>query len=326
MTGRVGPWAGRIAIRLLTGLSTLTVVAVGVFLALHLLKGGFANLYLGPTATPESIAALNRQYGFDAPVLVQLWRWVRSMAQGDFGISLVSGESVSSLLADRLPVTAELAVYASVLAIVIGFPVGVLVGTVGRRRRSATGLRAASALSVSLPDFVVGAVIVYTLSRVAPSLLSIGSHTSLVSDTAGNLRQFFFPALTLALFPAAILVRTLRDSVQSTLAEPYVRAALIRGESRRQIIRRHVLRNSSLPALTVSTVNFGYLFGGAVIVENIFGLPGMGQELVNAINQRDYAVVQVGVLVGAAAFISINILSDWMYTLVDPRLRLQGAR
>lgn len=316
-------WIGRILIRLFTGVATLLAVGVLVFLALHLLAGGYANLYLGPTATHAQVLALNQKYGFNAPVLLQLWRWLTHAGEGHFGTSLVSGQSVGTMLSLRLPVTVELAVYASLLSVLLGVPVGIYIGTRQRRKWSTTALRGVSALSISVPDFVFGSVVLYLLSRYAPDLTSIGSYTTLGADPGLNLEQMFFPALTLALFPAAILVRTLRDSVQSVLVEPYVAAAIQRGETRGEIIRRHVLRNASLPALTVSAVNFGYLLGGAVIVENIFGLPGMGQELVSAINARDYAVVQSFVVIGAAAFIAINILSDWIYTLVDPRLRAE---
>jgi peptide/nickel transport system permease protein len=325
MMSATAPWIRRTLTRLLLAVTTLVVVTITVFLALHLLKGGYANIYLGTTATQDQVAALNHQYGLDAPLMVQLWRWLLYAVRGDFGTSLVSGQPVSSVLALRLPVTAELALYASALAVIVGLPVGVLIGTAGRLRKSATGLRAASALSVSLPDFVVGSVLVYLLTRFAPSYLSVGSYIPFTANPAVNLRQMFFPAATLALFPAAILVRTLRDSIQSVMAEPYIHAAALRGEDRRQIVRRHILRNSSLPALTVSAVNFGYLLGGAVIVENVFGLPGMGQELINSINARDYAVVQAGIVVGAGAFIAINMVSDSIYGLIDPRLRVRGV-
>lgn len=319
------PWIRGTLTRILLAVTTLAVVSVVVFLALHLLKGGYANIFLGPTATQAQVDALNHQYGLDAPVLTQLSRWLSNLVHGDFGTSLVSGQPVSSMLALRLPVTAELAVYASLLAAIVGVPIGVLIGTIGRKSRSAAGLRAASALSVSVPDFVVGSVLVYLLTRFAPTYLSVGSYTALTADPGVNLRQMFFPAMTLALFPAAVLARTLRDSVHSVLAEPFIRAAALRGEDRRQIIRRHVLRNSSLPALTVSAVSFGYLFGGAVIVENVFALPGMGQELIDSINARDYPVVQACIVVGAGAFIAINLISESVYGLIDPRLRVPGV-
>jgi peptide/nickel transport system permease protein len=317
-------WAGRSLVRILLALVTLAVVAIVVFLALHLLKGGFADIYLGPTATPAEVAALNSKYGLDAPIAVQTWRWLADLAQGNFGTSLVSGQPVSSVLALRLPVTAELAVYAIVITVVLGLPVGVLIGIAGRQRGTTAALRAATALSVSLPDFVVGSVLVYLLTRFAPAFLSIGNYTALSADPAVNLRQMFFPAVTLALFPTSILSRTLRDSIRSVMAEPYIRSAALRGEGRWQIVARHVLRNASLPALTVSTVNFGYLFGGAVIVENVFGLPGIGQGLITAINERDYAVVQACVIVGAGAFIAINMISESFYGLIDPRVRSRG--
>lgn len=314
----------RTALRVGAAVLTLAVVITVVFFALHLLRGGYATVYLGPTATPDQVDALNHQYGLDAPLLVQLGRWVGGLTRGDIGFSLVSGQPISTVLALRLPVTVELAVLALLLVLLVGIPLGTFLGTSSTTRRTADGFRAASALAVSLPDFVVGSVLVYLLTRFLPTSVQIGSYTALASDPARNLQQMIFPALTLSLFPTAVLVRTLRDSVRSVMAEPHVQAAVLRGETRREVITRHVLRNASLPALAVTTVSFGYLLGGAVIVETVFGLPGLGQALVDSINLRDYGVVQACVLFGAAAFIGVSVITESLTPLIDPRLRVQA--
>jgi len=313
---------GRLCARALTGLGTLAVVAVIVFLTMHGLAGSFAQIYLGPTATPSSVHALEVHYGLTASVWTQLGRWLIGIVHLHFGVSLVSGQAVGTILGKRLGVTIELALLATAVAVAGGVPIGCAVGmaeTTTRRREDV--LRGFSAMSVSVPDFVIGSGIVYLISRFPALGFRVGSYTPVSEDPLRNLRDVILPVITLAVFPAALIVRTLRDSVRTVKSEQYVVAAMVRGETTAQIVRRHILRNALLPTITVIATSFGYLLGGAVIVETVFDLPGMGQELISAISNRDYNVVQAEVVIGAGAFIAVNMLSEWLYSVVDPRLR-----
>jgi peptide/nickel transport system permease protein len=314
-----------LAARLANGVATLFAVAILVFVAMQMVPGGYADIYLGPQGTLEDIQALEAKFGLDQPLYVQLGKWLANIATGNFGISLQTGRPVSEVLVERLPVTIELSLLAMLIAMIVALPIGLFLGLSGSNRVAQDGLRVGSALSVSIPDFVSASVVVYILSLLGSDWLSIGRHYDLFRDPLLNLKTYFFPALTLSLFAIAILVRTLRDSVQTVLAEPYIAAALLRGEGRWQIVRRHVLRNSRIPALAVASVSFGSMFGGAVIIETIYGLPGLGQSLVTSIEGRDYALVQAIVFVGAAAFIVVSIVADLLYAVIDPRLRSAAA-
>jgi peptide/nickel transport system permease protein len=265
-------------------------------------------------------ASLEAEYGLDDPLPVQYVRWLRNVASGEFGSSLGSEIPVSELLVRRVPVTVELALLALLLAIVIGLPLALLAG-MARRRISRGTSRLGGAVAMSTPDFVIGSLFVYLFSRYALGGLKVGDYVPFTDSPLDNLRGMVLPAVTLSLFGIALVVRVGRDAVASVFSEPYVTAASARGESMPHIVRHHVLRNATIPVLTVLAVYTGYLLGGAVIVENLFSLPGLGQTALLAINQRDYPVVQSVVLVAAAAFIAINMLADVAYGVIDPRVR-----
>ncbi len=299
------------------------MVTVLVFGALHLVPGSYADLMLGQFATPAARARLDAAYGLDQPLPVQYLHWLQHAATGDLGASFRSGEPVVRQLGRRLPVTAELAVLSLALSVLVGIPLALVAGmTRGRLARGASRLMGAVAMSV--PDFVLGSLLVYLFSRYALGL-PIGGYVAFGEDPAQNLRAMLLPALTLSVFGIAIVVRTGRDAVAGVLSSPHVAAAVARGERTGHIVRHHVLRNAAIPVLTVLAVSFGYLLGGAVIVENLFSLPGIGQAVLNAINARDYVMVQGVVLVAASVFIAINMLADVAYGAIDPRVRLGAA-
>ncbi len=307
--------------RLIAGSGTLLLVSVLVFCAVHLMPGSYAEMVLGPFSSPEARAALTRDFGLNRPLVIQFVEWLRHVASGDLGASLGTGDPVSRQLARRWPVTTELALLSMLVTLVAGLPLALAAGMArGRFGRGLARLVGASAMST--PDFVLGSLLVFVFSRYSLGVPAGGGYVPLSADPAGNLAAMALPTSTLSVFGIALVVRTGRDAVSGVVSLPHVTAALARGERMGHVIRRHVLRNAAIPVVTVLATFTGYLMGGAVIVENLFSLPGSGQAVLTAVNGRDYAVVQAMVLVAAAAFITINLLADFAYAVLDPRVRL----
>lgn len=297
---------------------TLFVVSVLIFTASRLMPGGFAEVVLGPFASPEQRAAVSAEYGLDRGILVQYGLWLEAVAHGDFGTSMISGESVASELRLRLPVTAELTLLSVGAAVALGVPLGIWTAVrAGRRGGGALG-RLAGGLGVSLPEFVLGSLVVFVFSRYALGL-TVGGYQPLGEDAGANLRSMVLPAAVLSVFAVAVTARTTRDAVLNVLVEPYITASVARGESPGSIIARHVLRNAAIPVMVAVTTIAAYLLGGAVIIEQLFNLPGVGSYVVQAVQRRDYAVVQAGVLLAAAVFIVINMAVDAVAGVLDPR-------
>jgi peptide/nickel transport system permease protein len=323
---RLTRWRGMgtyVAGRLAAGIGTVLVVSVVVFVALHMVPGSYADILTGQTASPQVRAKVVAEYGLGQPLPVQYVKWLGHAVTGDLGASLGTGESVTDQLARRLPVTAELTLLALALTLIVGLPLALLAG-MARTRTSRESSRFLGATAMSMPDFVLGSILVYLFSRYALGL-RVGGYVPFVDDPAGNLRAMLLPALTLSVFGIAILVRTGRDAVASVLSSPHITAATARGESTAHIVRHHVLRNAAIPVVTVLAIYTGYLMGGAVIVENLFSLPGIGQSVLNGVTNRDYPIVQGTVLLAATAFIAINMLADFAYGAFDPRV-VAGVR
>lgn len=303
--------------RALSAAVTLLLVSVLIFVASRLMPGGFAEVVLGPFASPEQKAEVAAKYGLDRGIAVQFWLWLSTALSGDLGISMISGEPVTTEFGLRLPVTAELTLLGVAAAILIGVPLGVWTA-VGAGRRGGVLGRLGSGLGVSMPEFVLGSIVVFLFSRFALGL-TVGGYVPFGEDPAGNLRSMLLPAAVLSVFVVAVTARTTRDAVLEVLVEPYITAAVARGESPGFIVARHVLRNASIPVLTVLTTVTAYLLGGAVIIEYLFNLPGVGSYIVQAVGRRDYAVVQAGVLLAAVVFIVLNTLTDAAAAALDPR-------
>ncbi|GLH99020.1 ABC transporter permease [Phytohabitans aurantiacus] len=297
-------WLGRAV----SAAATLLGVSILIFAAVRMMPGGFAETILGPFATADQKAELADRYGLDQSVFVQYGHWLAAVARGDFGVSMISREPVVSELWARLPVTGQLTLFSVLIATLVGVPLGVL--TAVRARRAAVG-RLLSGLGVSVPEFVLGSLVVFLFSRYALGLPAGGYD---------NVRSLVLPSLVLSFFAISITARTTRDAVMGVLVEPYVTAAVARGESPWFIIRHHVLRNAAIPVVTLLATITAYLLGGALIVEYVFNLPGIGSYVVQAVGRRDYAVVQAGVLLAATVFIVLNLLVDLVVGLIDPRL------
>ena len=314
-----------LAARLLGTLGTLAGVAVLVFLILRALPGDAVTARLGTEAgvlTEEQLAALERYYGLDQPLWQQFTSWLGSVLSGNFGVSVGSGEEVSGLMWSALPVTVELAV----LSILISTPIGIALGVFAATRPGKAGdvgVQSVGLVGLALPEFVTASVVVAVLASTFSYFPDPGTYVPITESVTGNLSQMLYPALVLSVGLVATVMRTTRSAYLEAADTDYVRTAVGKGLTPRRIRLRHVLHNASIPILTIVGIQFGYLLGGTVIIEQVFALPGLGRLLLNGILQQDYAVVQSTVLVVAVAFVLVNLLVDLTYRLLDPRARLR---
>jgi len=304
--------------RLLLLLPTLFGASVVVFMLLRLVPGDPAQVIMGLRATPEGLAAIHRDLGLDLPLWQQYFTWLGHLFRGDLGQDYRSNVAVTTLLSQRLPVTLQLTFMALVLSLVVALPLGVQAavrpGGVADRVAGVVGL-----LGISIPDFWLGIMLILALS-LGLGLFPSSGYVALSDSVAGNLRSFAIPSITLAAGLAAVMVRVTRAAVAEVLSRDFVRFLRAKGLPEGQIIYRHVLRNASVPIITVLGLQFGYLLGGAVIVEQVFSLPGVGSLIVNAALERNYPVVQAGMLVVALMFILVNLGTDILYAVLNPRI------
>ena len=299
-------------------------VSIIVFVAIRLVPGDSITAMLGTEAgllTSQQRAALAAYFGIDQPWYIQYWRWLSDLLQGDLGISVTYGRPVLEVILERFPLTLELALLSMLIALLIGIPAGVFAAT-HNERLSDLGVRVAAMIGQSTPNFVLGLVFIYVLSAGFGVLPVMGSYSSLWTDPLANLGQLILPAITLGFAFAAAVTRISRSAMLDVLSDDYVRTARSKGASSRSVIWRHALPNALIPVVTLSGIEFGYLLGGAVIVEQIFALPGLGRLVLDAIQQRDYALVQGSVLFIALNFMIVNLLVDLAYAALDPRIRL----
>lgn len=305
--------------RLLQLVPVLIGVSFLTFLLLNLLPGDPAVAILGEGATPEAIAALNAQMGLDDPLLLRYWHWIVGAVSGDLGTSLNSGESVTTLLMQRVPASLEIMVLAQIVALIVAVPVAIAAARKpGSFLDRTLGLTAFA--GVAMPPFLLGMLLVLIVAL--PLGLPATGWIPMTENPLLNLRSAMLPALTLAFALYAVYMRVLRaDLVTQLTQEDYVTTARAKGLPMRRIISKHVLRNSVFPLITVVGINMGALLGGAVIVEQLFAVPGLGKLIVDAIYQRDFLVVQGAVVLIAVAFVLINFAVDVLYAALDPRIR-----
>ena len=306
----------------LAGLAgTVLGVAVVVFVLLRLLPGDAIDANLGTQAgllTAAQRASLERYYGIDQSIPHQFVGWIGQLLQGNLGVSVNSGTEVTTLLGSAIPVTVELAV----LATLIGAPLGVALGVLAAGRPGAArdiGVQSAGLVGLALPEFILASVLVAVLGAVFQYFPSPGTFVPLTHSVGGNLSQMIYPALVIAVGLAATVMRTTRSAYLDVARSDFVRTARGKGLHPRRVRGRHVLRNAGVPIATMVGIQFGYLLGGTVVVEQVFALPGLGRLLLNAILQRDYAVVQSAVLLVAVGFVLVNLIVDLVYRLLDPR-------
>jgi len=303
-------------------LVTLLLATLVVFLGIRALPGDPALALAGEDRTPEALRAIRQEYGLDQSLPVQFWSFVRQLVHGQFGTSIRTGVPVSSMMRTALPVTLELSLIAIVIAIIVGVGAGVVAAA--QRGRPAEWLANGVALiGLSIPHFWLGLIAILYLS-VATGLFPASGFVPLLEDPIGNLHHLVLPAVILGTGLAAVIMRQTRSSMLDSLATDYVRTARAKGLRPGAIIGRHALRNSLIVVVTIVGLQLGALISGAVVTEQIFGLPGFGKMTIDAVFQRDYPVIQAVVLVTATAYIVINFLVDMLYSLIDPRIRVTG--
>jgi peptide/nickel transport system permease protein len=301
-------------------LATLVAVSIVIFLMVRLLPGNIIDIMFGgdAQATPEQRAAAAEQLGLSGSYPHQYWEWVSGMLRGDFGTSLLSQRPISEIFGDALPITIELIVLGLLFATVVGIPLGVI-SAVRRNSVSDYASRVGGLVGISIPNFWLATLLLILFSRVfnwVPPL----QYVSIFDDPWTNLQEFFMPALAISVFTLAIVMRMVRATMLEVLNLDYVRTARAKGVPRQRVLRRHALRNALIPVVTVVGFEVGVLIGAAAVVEIIFGLPGVGYILLNAIFQRDYPVIQNATLLIAAVFVVVNMLVDLVYGWLDPRI------
>jgi peptide/nickel transport system permease protein len=309
--------------RLVGAIPTLLGVTVLTFLFIRLIPGDAIAARLGTSTalTPEQLASLRAYFGLDQPLPQQYWDWLTSLLRGDAGYSIRTGRPVLVEIAERLPATLELAAAATLIAVAIGLPLGLL-SAMRPRSRVDVLARIGGLIGLSLPSFWLGTLIIVFFSLYLRWLPNTGGYVDFLRDPLGNVALLVLPAVTLGVALAAATMRMTRSAMLDVLSADYVRTAWAKGLRRSVIVRRHVLKNGLIVVVTLLGIQVGQLLGGAVVVEEIFSIPGVGRMLLAAIVQRDYALVQGGVLAIAILFVLLNIVVDVLYGYLDPRIRL----
>ncbi|MHA7888070.1 MULTISPECIES: ABC transporter permease [Roseicyclus] len=306
-----------IALRLALGIGLLFIVSLIIFGATELLPGDLAQQILGQGATPETLAALREQLGLNDPAPVRYWNWLSGALTGDFGVSLSNGRPISELIGARLGNTVFLALYAAALAV----PISLILGILAALWRNSIFDRAANAgalTAISFPEFFVAYILVLWLAQTGlfPSMVRINPTTTF----GDRIYMTFLPALTLTLVVTAHMMRMTRAAIINLMASPYIEMARLKGLSPLRIVLRHALPNALAPIINVIALNLAYLITGVVVVEVVFVYPGLGQLMVDAVSNRDIAVVQAVALIFAGAYVALNLIADVLSTITNPRL------
>ncbi|MDQ3866941.1 MAG: ABC transporter permease [Actinomycetota bacterium] len=307
-----------VARRLLQGVPTVLGVTVLVFFLIHLVPGDPARALLGPRATPRAIERIHHEFGLDRPLYAQYGLFVKRLTRGDLGESIYHNASVRSLVVDRLPVTGLLILLATLLTILVTVPLATL-AAIRRDGPVDHAVRALPVVGLGMPSFWIGVMLILALALTVPIFPAGGWGDGLLE----HLRSSLLPALTIAIGITPITIRSLRASMIAVLDADFVATARAKGLATNQVIARHVLRNAAIPTITVLSVNIGFLIGGTVVIEQVFAIPGLGQLMFDGIANRDFAVVQGVTLVFAIAVVLLNIATDVVYSLVDPRVALR---
>ncbi|TYR31562.1 ABC transporter permease [Mesorhizobium microcysteis] len=308
-----------IARRVLVAIPTLVLVTLIVFGLQKILPGDPLLTLAGEERDPQVLAYLREKYRLDDPFHMQYLAWLGNVLTGDFGNSLRTGVPVSTLIAQKLPVTLQLAVMAIIMAMLIGIPAGIISAV----RKGTTTDYAANAVALSgmsIPNFWLGIILIMVVS-VQWRLLPASGYVPLTENPIQSLRTMLMPSFVLATALAAYLMRHTRSAMLGVLTSDYIRTARAKGLLPKTVILKHALRNALMPIVTLSTLLFGELLAGAVLTEQVFTIPGFGKLIVDAVFTRDYAVVQGVVLCTAVGFIFMNLVADVLYILINPRLR-----
>ena len=307
--------------KLLTLIITLFIVSLLAFLAFQVIPGDPTTKMLGTEATPEARQALLEELGFNRPVLVRYWDWLTSFIRGDMGESYSYRMPVGEMLADKLPVTFLLAIMSFLFTVVLSIPLGVLAGS-ARSKVVDVIVTALDQIVMSIPPFFIGILATFLFGTLLRVFVP-GNFVSYTESWAGCLGYLVLPALSIAIPRIAMTVKMLRSSILTQMDGDYVRTARSRGNDRRAVMVRHVLKNALIPVITFLAVSAAEIMTGSIIIEQVFAIPGVSRLLLASISSRDFPVVQAIVVILAAWIVIINFVADLLYQLVDPRIRLK---
>lgn len=305
--------------RALVAIPTLIIVSMMIFGLQKMLPGDPVLAMAGEDQNPQVIAALREKYHLDKPLPTQYALWIGDVLHGNLGTSLRTGEPVTTLIAQKLPVTLQLAMFGLVIAIGIGIPLGIL-SAANRGKAIDYGANVLALSGMSIPNFWLGILLIFLVS-VRWQLLPSSGYVSPGEDLWMSFKTMVMPAFVLGAALGAQLMRHTRSAMLGVLRTDYIRTARAKGLLRGTVVLKHALRNALIPIVTVLALLFGELLAGAVLTEQVFTIPGFGKLIVDAVFNRDYAVVQGVVLVTAAGFIVLNLVADVLYVLLNPRLR-----
>jgi peptide/nickel transport system permease protein len=310
-----------IAARTIDLLFVMVGVSIIVFLMVRLIPGDAVSIMLGANTavTPEALAALRGRLGLDKPVIEQYLTWAAAALQGDLGRSIWTGAPVSEEIMARIGVTVELVITSLGLAAALAVPAGCLMAYV-RGGAADTVVRLLTIVGITVPSFWLGIVMLYALVQLAPELQTVG-WVPFAVDPIGNLQRLVLPTIALALPILASLSRIVRTAMLDALGQDYIRTARAKGVSEWAVVYKHALRNALIPFVTTVGIVAGYLFGGAIVVEQVFALPGLGRLIVGAINERNYPLIQAAILLVTCGFVVVNFAVDLLYYAIDPRVK-----
>jgi peptide/nickel transport system permease protein len=314
---------GVILRRLASAVPILVIVSLITFAMIHLIPGDPASAIAGLSATPEQIAVLREQLGLNQPLLQQLVHWYIALLHGDLGRSLLMGQSVVRVTFERLPVTLALSAYALVLTLLLGLTSGIIAALQHNRLADQLAMMLAM-IGISIPNFWLGLLMILFFA-VHLGWLPTGGYIAFSADPLGWLRTSTMPAISLALLQVGLLARITRSTMLEVLRQDYIRTARAKGLPQRMVVVKHALANALIPITTVIGIVISLLISGSVVTETLFSVPGIGQLLTQAVLNRDYPMVQGGLLIVTAVLVLVNILVDVSYALLDPRVRYEGA-
>ncbi|ESW78009.1 peptide ABC transporter [Mesorhizobium sp. LSJC285A00] len=305
--------------RLVSAIAVMAMVGIFVFLLLRLAPGDPAAMIAGRSATEEMLAGIREQLGLNEPLPVQFIRWLRDMLGGDFGTSIFAGRPVLELISQRLEPSLSLSILTMILSVTVGVSFGILAAwrTGGFLDRL---LAAFSALGYSIPVFVIGYFLIYFFA-IRTRWLPVQGYVPIDGGLGSWFAHLVLPTVALGLGHIAFIARVTRASMLEVLSEDYMRTAAAKGASSYAMLFHHALKNAGVPILTVIGISFAYLIGGVVLTETVFNIPGIGRLVVDAINNRDYPIIQGVVILTSGLYVLINLAVDLAYTLIDPRVR-----
>ena len=306
--------------RLLASIPVLLLVSMITFGLLWLVPGDPASIFLDASATAEALDRVRHELGLDRPFLVRMGEWYLRLLQGDLGTSLLLNRSVTEAILERLPITLSLTAMAFVLAVLLGVAAGVL-AAMRHGRAADQGLMSLALLGLSLPEFWLGLVLVWLVAVLVP-IFPAGDYVAFAKDPWQWARHLALPTFSLACIQMGFVARMTRSSMLEVLSQDFIRTARAKGLPEPYVVLRHGLVNAMVPIVTVMGIMVGALLGGAVVTEQVFSIPGLGRLIIGAVLSRDFPVIQGGLLFLALIYLTVNLVVDLLYAVIDPRVRL----